>query len=110
MQTCSYRLQKKLKTIQKSFINGENNEETLLVIVDRLHQGNRSFNRTCKNIMGNNFADSMQIYKGMDIATAKPTVEEMQGIPHHLMSIIDIDKPFSVADLLCLQKEKIEEI
>ena len=28
-------------------------------------------------------ADSMQIYKGMDIATAKPTPEEMQGIPHH---------------------------
>lgn len=55
-------------------------------------------------------ADSMQIYKGMDIATAKPTVEEMQGIPHHLMSIIDIDKPFSVADFVMLAKEKIEEI
>ncbi len=41
-------------------------------------------------------ADSMQIYKGMDIATAKPTDEEMQGIPHHLISIIGADEVFSV--------------
>ena len=43
-------------------------------------------------------ADSMQIYKGMDIATAKPTIDEMQGIPHHLISFLDSDKSFSVAD------------
>ena len=36
-------------------------------------------------------ADSMQIYSGMDIATAKPTEEEKDGIPHHLIGIIDID-------------------
>ncbi len=42
-------------------------------------------------------ADSMQIYKGMDIGTAKPTVEEMQGIEHHLMGFLDSDKIFSVA-------------
>lgn len=41
--------------------------------------------------------DSMQIYKGMDIATAKPTAEEMQGIPHHLIGFLDPDEPFSVA-------------
>ena len=41
-------------------------------------------------------ADSMQIYKGMDIATAKPTQDEMQGIPHHLISIIGADEVFSV--------------
>ena len=41
-------------------------------------------------------ADSMQIYKGMDIATAKPAPDEMQGIPHHLISIIDADEEFSV--------------
>ncbi len=42
-------------------------------------------------------ADSMQIYKGMDIGTAKPTVDEMQGIEHHLMGFLDSDKNFSVA-------------
>lgn len=41
--------------------------------------------------------DSMQLYKGMDIATAKPTVDEMQGIPHHMMSAVDNDEAFSVA-------------
>lgn len=55
-------------------------------------------------------ADSMQIYKGMDIATAKPTNDEMQGIPHHLISCINADKAFSVADYVLLAKEKISEV
>lgn len=55
-------------------------------------------------------ADSMQIYKGMDIATAKPTEEEKQKIIHHLISIIDNDKSFSVADYLKLAREKIKEV
>lgn len=41
--------------------------------------------------------DSMQIYKGMDIATAKPAEEEMKGIPHHLIGFISPDEAFSVA-------------
>ena len=42
-------------------------------------------------------ADSMQIYKGMDIGTAKPTNEEMQGIAHHMISVCDADKEYSVS-------------
>lgn len=42
-------------------------------------------------------ADSMQIYKGMNIGTAKPTPEEMQGVPHHLMDFLEPDERFSVA-------------
>lgn len=42
-------------------------------------------------------ADSMQIYKGMDIASAKPTAEEMQGIPHHLIDFLSPDEKYSVA-------------
>lgn len=41
--------------------------------------------------------DSMQIYRGMDIGTAKPTEEEMQGIPHHMLSVADADENFSAA-------------
>lgn len=55
-------------------------------------------------------ADSMQIYKGLDIATAKPTAEETEGIPHHLISIADMDAEFSVADYVRLAKEKIADI
>ncbi len=41
--------------------------------------------------------DSMQIYRRMDIGTAKPTVEEMQGIPHHMIDIVDPEEDFSVS-------------
>lgn len=42
-------------------------------------------------------ADSMQIYKGMDIGTAKPDKAEMRGVPHHLMDFLDIGIDYSVA-------------
>lgn len=41
--------------------------------------------------------DSMQIYKGMDIGTAKPTEEEKAGVPHHMLSIADPSESYSVA-------------
>ena len=41
--------------------------------------------------------DSMQIYRRMDIGTAKPTVQEMQGIPHHMIDICDPTEDFSVS-------------
>lgn len=40
-------------------------------------------------------ADSMQVYRGMDIGTAKPTDEEKQGVPHHLLDVAWPDEPFS---------------
>ncbi len=43
-------------------------------------------------------ADSMQIYKGMSISTAKPTTEEMGGVPHHLIGFLDITDKYSVSD------------
>lgn len=55
-------------------------------------------------------ADSMQIYKGLDIASAKPTTEEMQGIPHHLIDFLDRDVSFSVSDYVKLANEKIQDI
>lgn len=55
-------------------------------------------------------ADSMQIYKGMDIASAKPTEEEKKGIPHHLMDFLDRDVTFSAADYVRLAREKIDDI
>lgn len=41
--------------------------------------------------------DSMQIYRRMDIGTAKPTKDEMQGIPHHMLDVADPDEDFSVS-------------
>lgn len=48
----------------------------------------------CEIISG----DSMQVYRGMDIGTAKITKEEMQGVPHHMIDICEPDYPFSVAE------------
>lgn len=55
-------------------------------------------------------ADSMQIYKGMDIATAKPTKEEMSNVPHHLIGFVDPDKRFSVAEYVETAKKVIFDV
>jgi tRNA dimethylallyltransferase len=55
-------------------------------------------------------ADSMQLYKGMDIGTAKITVEERQGIPHHLMDLLDVTEDANVAWYQEKARKKISEI
>ncbi len=55
-------------------------------------------------------ADSMQIYRGMEIASAKPTKEEMDGVKHHLMDFLPPTRPFSVADYVELARRCIEDI
>lgn len=54
--------------------------------------------------------DSMQIYKKMDIGTAKVTCEEMQEIPHYMIDIAEPYENFSVSEFVSLAKEKISEI
>lgn len=54
--------------------------------------------------------DSMQIYKDMDIGTAKPTVEEMQGIKHYLIGYVSPEERYSVADYKRDAKNAIREI
>lgn len=54
--------------------------------------------------------DSMQIYKGMNIGTAKPTKQEMQGIPHHMIDILEPSQNFSVADFCTMAREIISGI
>lgn len=55
-------------------------------------------------------ADSMQIYKEMDIGTAKPDIEEMQGIKHYMIDFINPDESYSVADYKRDAKNAIKEI
>lgn len=52
-------------------------------------------------------ADSMQIYKYMDIGSAKPSIEEMQGITHYMIDFVEPDERYSVARY---KKEAIEAI
>ncbi|MBP3447159.1 MAG: tRNA (adenosine(37)-N6)-dimethylallyltransferase MiaA [Clostridia bacterium] len=55
-------------------------------------------------------ADSMQIYKGLDISTAKPTEEEKKGIPHYMMDFLDTKESFSVAEYQAMAGECIKDI
>lgn len=55
-------------------------------------------------------ADSMQIYRGLDIGTAKVTAQEAAGIPHHLIDICEADCPFSVADYVARAHAAVLEI
>lgn len=55
-------------------------------------------------------ADSMQVYKGIHIASAAPCKEEKQSIPHHLFEFLDLSEQFSVADYVPKAKECISEI
>jgi tRNA dimethylallyltransferase len=55
-------------------------------------------------------ADSMQVYRGMDIGTAKVTREEQQGVPHHLLDLVSPDVRFTVADWVQRADAVISEI
>lgn len=55
-------------------------------------------------------ADSIQIYKKLNIGSAKPEKSEMQGIPHHLMDFLEPDSTYSVADYVKDAKAKIDEL
>ena len=55
-------------------------------------------------------ADSMQIYRGMDISTAKPTQEEMNGIKHYLIDFLDITEKYSVSDFCSDARKAFDNI
>ncbi len=53
--------------------------------------------------------DSMQVYRGMDIGTAKPTLEERARVPHHLIDVVEPEEDFTVADSQRVGREVIEQ-
>lgn len=55
-------------------------------------------------------ADSMQVYRELQIGTARPTEEEMQGVPHHLLGFLPMTETYSVAQYVDDARQKIEEI
>ena len=93
-------------------MNEKNNKPFVLAVVGPTASGKTWLGVELAKIYGGEVisADSMQIYKGMDIASAKPTEDEKQGTPHHLMDFLDRDVSFSAADYVSLANEKIREI
>ncbi len=67
--------------------------------------------RLAKEISGEIIsADSMQVYRGMDIGSAKITKEEMQGVPHHLIDVMDPDEDYNVLRFQEMAKKAITDI
>ena len=90
----------------------ESNTIPLIAVVGPTASGKTSLAvDICEKIGGEAVScDSMQIYKGMDIATAKPTADEMRGIPHHLIGFLEPDEPFSVAKYCEAARAAINDI
>jgi tRNA dimethylallyltransferase len=55
-------------------------------------------------------ADSMMVYRGMDVGTAKPTLAERKGVPHHLIDVVDPRENYSVATFQAAAREHVREI
>lgn len=55
-------------------------------------------------------ADSRTVYRGMDLGTAKPTTEEQELVPHHLLDVVEPDEAFTVADFKELANQAIEDV
>ncbi len=55
-------------------------------------------------------ADALQVYRGLDIGTAKPTLEERAGVPHHLIDILDPSEPYSAGEFARRAFEYCQEI
>ena len=54
--------------------------------------------------------DSMQVYKGLEIGTAQPTMQERRGVPHHLIGMLDISEPYDVNRFLEMANQKLAEL
>ena len=88
------------------------NKPKIIAVVGPTASGKTSLSIALAKALGGEIlsCDSMQIYRDMDIGTAKPTVEEQDGVPHHLIDIAAADEPFSCAEYAAMAKEKIAEI
>ena len=81
-----------------------NKKHPVLAVVGPTATGKTALGVTLAETFGGEVisADSMQLYKGLDVGTAKVTPDETHGIPHHAVNLLTPDEPFSVADFVAL--------
>jgi len=87
-------------------------KKPLVVIMGPTASGKTSLAvEVCKKIGGEVVtADSMQVYKRMNIGTAKPTIDEMQGIKHHMIDVVEPTEIYSLADYVKDATKAIDEV
>ncbi len=88
------------------------NKPKILAIVGSTGSGKTALSiAMCKRLSGQVIiCDSMQVYRGMDVGTAKPDEQEMDGVVHHLIDIADPREPFSSAAYVEHAKEAVERV
>ncbi len=90
----------------------EDNRPPLLVLVGPTAVGKTALSLKLAKALNAEIisGDSMQVYRGMDIGTAKLMPEEMEGVPHHLIDIREPEHPFSVSEFQSVCANAIDEI
>lgn len=99
--------------IQKRLsFNVQRPKKRVIVLAGPTAVGKSAFALTLANAIGGEIisADSMQVYTGMDIGTAKPTVEERRAVPHHLIDIRNVNDGFNVVDFYYEARHSIQLI
>ena len=93
-------------------MNNTNNKPHIVAVVGPTAVGKTALAiELAKHLNGEIIScDSMQVYRGMDIGTAKATVEERALVPHHLIDIKNPDEDFSCADFAVLANEAVKDI
>ncbi len=88
------------------------NKPKVVIIVGPTGVGKTELALKCAATFGGEIisADSMQVYRSMDIGTAKPTIDERQSIPHHLIDVVDPDEEFNAALFVKLAAGIIETL
>ena len=88
------------------------NRPQVLVITGPTATGKTALGVACARALGGEVisADSMQLYRGMDVGTAKPTREEMGGVPHHMFDVADPEEDFSAARYVELASACVEDV
>lgn len=84
----------------------------VLVICGATASGKTALSVACAKAFNGEIisADSLLVYKGLDIGTAKPTIEERQGIPHHLIDVVSPKESFSVSDYEAMALPIVERL
>jgi tRNA dimethylallyltransferase len=85
---------------------------SLLAIVGPTAGGKTSLSIALAKRLGGEIisCDSMQLYRGMDVGTAKPTIEEMDGVPHHMIDVREPDESYSCAEYVVDARAKIQDV
>ncbi|MBE6620761.1 MAG: tRNA (adenosine(37)-N6)-dimethylallyltransferase MiaA [Ruminococcaceae bacterium] len=90
----------------------EQNKTRIVAVVGPTAGGKTSLSIALAERLGGEIVscDSMQLYRGMDVGTAKPTAEEMAGIPHHMIDVLDPEQSYSCAEYATDARATIQDI